>query len=143
MMRVKHFIFAACLCFVGARVASAQSASPPPPPPTQAHDSDSEKNHPVQRVVKRGNEQMPLATKLVPPHYPDVARQRHIEGTVRLDTIIDTDGKVIDAKYISGPRELVQASIECVKQWRFKPTVVNENAVQVECVFEFNFNLGR
>ena len=60
----------------------------------------------------------PKATKRAPPHYPESARAQGIQGTVRLDTIIDTDGRVIETKYVSGPKELVQASIDCVKQWR-------------------------
>ncbi len=86
---------------------------------------------------------MALAIKRVPPHYPESARAQGIQGTVLLNTVIDTDGRVIEAKYVSGSKEFVQASIEAVKQWRFKPTLVNGDPVQVECVFEFDFTLGR
>jgi outer membrane biosynthesis protein TonB len=50
---------------------------------------------------------------------------------------------VIQATYISGPAMLVQASIDAVKQWRFKPTLLGGVPVQVECIFEVNFHLGK
>ena len=130
-MRIKHPFIVASFLIAAVQPASAQSTPPPPP----------SKPAPVTRVVKKGDAQMALAIKRVPPQYPESARAQGTQGTVLLDTIIDTDGRVIEAKYVSGPKELVKASVDAVKQWRFKPTLVNGDPVQVECMFEFNFNL--
>jgi TonB family protein len=141
-MRIKHFVISAILCVTGATVGLAHSAPPPAPnPPNQQSGADAKNDRPVKRIPKGSDGLHPV--KRVPPHYPDAARAQHIEGTVRLATVIDTDGKVIEAKYVSGPKELVQASIDAIRQWRFKPTLLNGEAVQVQSEFEFNFQLGR
>lgn len=136
-MRIKHIVVVAVICIATSQLANAQSTPPTAPSPPPASSTKA----PVSRVVKKGDAQMALAIKRVPPHYPESARAQGTQGTVRLDTIIDTDGRVIETKYISGPRELVHASIDAVKQWRFKPTIVDGDPVQVECVFEFSFAL--
>ncbi len=79
----------------------------------------------------------------VPPVYPKAAIDAHVQGTVKLKTVIDTDGSVIEATYISGPAMLVQASIDSVKQWRFKPTLLKDVPAQVECTFEVSFHLDK
>jgi protein TonB len=78
----------------------------------------------------------------VQPNYPPLARQNHIQGVVRLHTLIDKDGKVIEVTYVSGPPMLVQAARDAVLQWRFHPTTLNGVPVQVECIFDLNFNMG-
>ena len=109
------------------------AAPPPPPPPPGGH---------VTRITKGGDVAAATATNKVAPIYPQLARQAHLEGTVRLHTLIDNDGSVIEVTYVSGPSMLVQAAIDAVKQWRFKPTILNGVPVQVECVLEINFRLG-
>jgi TonB family protein len=107
-------------------------AVPPPPPPG---------GRPM-RITKGGDVAAATATNKVAPVYPELARQARVEGTVRLHTVIDTDGSVIEVSYVSGPAMLVQAAIDAVKQWRFRPTILNGGPVQVECVLEINFRLG-
>ncbi len=108
------------------------AAPPPPPPPAPV----------VQRITKGGDVMMATAMNKVQPVYPQLARQARVQGTVRLHTLIDKDGKVIEVTYMSGPAMLVQAARDAVLQWRFHPTMLNNTPVQVECVFELNFNLG-
>jgi TonB family protein len=97
---------------------------------------------PPARRLKKGSE-APTVVSRVPPHYPESARAKHIEGTVRLNTVIGVKGTVIETKYLSGPQELIQAAVDAVKQWKFEPTLLNGEPVEVECVFELNFQLGR
>jgi periplasmic protein TonB len=139
-MRTKQIAIAICLCISGAVAVHSQSGTPLPAPPAKAPDADAAKAAPVQRVVRKSNELVPI--KRSPPQYPMAARQQHIEGTVLLRAVISTDGRVIETKYISGPSEFVRPSIDALKEWRFKPTLVDGNAVEVESVFEFNFRLG-
>jgi len=112
---------------------SVSTAAPPPPPPPVVTPA---------RITKGGDVMMATAMNKVQPVYPNLARQARVQGTVRLHTLIDKDGKVIEVTYISGPAMLVQSAIDAVKQWRFHPTMLNNTPVQVECVFELNFNLG-
>jgi TonB family protein len=109
------------------------AAPPPPPPPPGGH---------LTRITKGGDVVAATATNKIAPIYPELARQAHLEGTVRLHTLIDNDGSVIEVTYVSGPSMLVQAAIDAVKQWRFHPTILNGVPVQVECVLEINFRLG-
>jgi len=115
---------------IGGGVSTA--APPPPPPPAPV----------VTKVSRGGDVMMATAMNRVQPVYPQIARQSRTEGTVRLHTLIDKDGKVIEVTYVSGPAMLVQSAIDAVKQWRFHPTMLNNTPVQVECVFELNFKLG-
>jgi periplasmic protein TonB len=118
---------------LGGIIGGVSTAAPPPPPPPA----------PVQtRITKGGDVMMATAINKVTPVYPQLARQARVQGTVRLHTLIDKDGKVIDATYVSGPAMLAQSAIDAVKQWRFHPTMLNNTPVQVECVFELNFSLG-
>jgi TonB family protein len=129
-----------CIAAISARV-QAQSAAPPPPPPPPPPAAAPKQ--PPKRIAKGGDVEMAYLISKVPPVYPKPAIDARVQGTVRLHTVIDTDGTVIQATYISGPAMLVQASIDAVKQWRFKPTLLGGVPVQVECVFEVNFHLGK
>lgn len=53
--------------------------------------------------------------------YPVEALLKHIEGKVALRITVDANGRVSDAKALSGPPELFQAALDCVKQWEFEP----------------------
>jgi TonB family protein len=112
-------------------------------PSGPAPDTNVSNDHPVQRIRRGGDIVMASATHRVPPQYPESARQQHIQGTVRVQTLIGKDGTVIRAEYVSGPPELAQPSIDAVKQWRFKPTTLNGELAEVECFFDLNFSLGQ
>lgn len=79
--------------------------------------------------------------KRVPPKYPARAKAQHIEGAVVLKVNIDKEGDVSDAKLISGPSELVPASIEAVKQWKYDPYILNGFPVAMETQVTVNFTL--
>ena len=78
----------------------------------------------------------------VQPIYPPRAKQDHIEGTVALNVVIGTDGTVRQLSVISGPPELVQAAIDAVKQWRYIPTTLNRNPVEVATQVDILFSLA-
>ena len=77
----------------------------------------------------------------VTPEYPDVARQAGIEGTVALRVEIGADGTVQDIDPISGPPLLERAAAEAVAQWRYAPTLVDGNPVNVVTTVSVEFNL--
>jgi TonB family protein len=68
----------------------------------------------------------------VSPAYPVDAAQQHITGVVQLEVIIAKDGTVRSVNIVSGNPVLGQAAGAAVKQWRYQPTLVNNQAVEVE-----------
>jgi len=87
-------------------------------------------------------QQQKLLTR-VTPDYPDVARQAGVEGTVTMRVEIGTDGTVQDIEPISGPPLLERAAEEAVAQWRYAPTMVDGNAVNVVTTVSVEFHLDQ
>jgi TonB family protein len=81
-----------------------------------------------------------LASTVVPV-YPVLARQARIQGMVVLDADISRDGTVDALKLVSGHPLLVPAALEAVKQWRYKPYVLNGRPVPVNTQIVVNFTL--
>ncbi|HTU33141.1 MAG TPA: energy transducer TonB [Candidatus Acidoferrum sp.] len=61
-----------------------------------------------------------VKTKVM-PEYPEIARQLHLEGKVKVQVTISPDGRVTDTKVIGGHPVLAQAAVEALKKWRFEP----------------------
>lgn len=78
----------------------------------------------------------------VPPQYPAEAGRARIEGTVVLMAVIGMDGSVKDVRVENGLPILVQAAIEAVKQWRYKPYMVDGEPVEVDSRITINFTLS-
>jgi TonB family protein len=98
---------------------------------------------PPRRIRVGGNVQ---ATKLVfmsKPGYPERARNAGIEGTVLLIAVISKDGGLIGLKPLNSlvDPELTQAAMEAVKQWRYQPTLLNSEPVEVVTTITVNFRL--
>jgi periplasmic protein TonB len=79
----------------------------------------------------------------VAPKYPPEAGRGRIEGTVVLLAVIGKDGTVEDVRVKSGLSLLAQAAIEAVKQWRYRPYVLNGEPVEVDSQITINFTLSR
>jgi protein TonB len=80
--------------------------------------------------------------QMVQPLYPRVARQSRIQGSVRLRAIIDRDGKIAELTVIEGPTSLVGAAREAVEKWRYRPTFLGGQAVEVATEIVVNFRLS-
>jgi len=78
----------------------------------------------------------------VKPQYPPLAVQARIQGTVVLQAVIGKDGTVRDLRLISGHPMLAPAAIEAVKQWRYRPYLLNSEPVEVDTQINVNFTLG-
>ena len=83
-----------------------------------------------------------LICKVV-PEYPELARLAHISGAVVLSAIIDENGEIKNLQVVSGHPLLVQAAIEAVQQWRYKPWLLNQHPIEVETQVTVNFTLNR
>jgi|SRR5580658_5157845 protein TonB len=82
-----------------------------------------------------------LLIRRVQPNYPPLAKQARIQGQVVLQAEISKDGTIQNLQLISGHPMLAPAAIEAVKQWRYKPYLLNGEPVAVETTVLVNFSL--
>jgi len=105
--------------------------APPPPKP----------DAPKRVVVSGGVQEAKLINK-VQPVYPAIARQARIQGIVKIHAIISKDGSIQQLEVVSGPPLLIQAATSAVKQWRYKPTLLSDQPVEVDTYIDVIFSLG-
>jgi len=78
----------------------------------------------------------------VSPIYPPDAKAAHISGSVVLHAIIGKDGVVEKLDLVSGPSELVGSAMDAVRQWTYKPYLLNGQPTEVETTITINYNLA-
>ena len=83
-----------------------------------------------------------LLVRKVNPVYPPLARQARISGTVVLRAVISKDGSIENLSLVSGHPMLAPAAIDAVKQWKYKPYLLNGEPVEVETQVQVNFTLA-
>jgi protein TonB len=110
-----------------------QPVLPPPgnPPPAVARRSISE---PVQ---------MAQLIHRVEPMYPALARQIHHEGRVELRALISTTGTIESLEVISGDPLLIQSALVAVREWRYRPTILNGRPIEVDTRITVIYTLSR
>jgi len=94
------------------------------------------------RVRVSSGVQSGLLVRKVPPAYPPLARQARIQGTVVLQAQISKNGDIENLQLVSGHPMLAPAAIEAVKQWKYKPYLLNGEPVEVETTVQVNFTLA-
>ncbi len=62
---------------------------------------------------------------------------------MQIDAILDEQGNVIDMKVVSGPPLLYQAALDALKQWKYEPVYLNDQAIAVEMIVTITFQLGQ
>src|ERR1700758_4364329 len=112
-------------------VIGGMGGAPPPPKPTAS------------RIRQGGSVQAALLVNKVQPVYPPLARQTRISGTVRLHAIISKSGSVESLEVISGHPLLVRAALDAVQQWKYKPTLLNGEPVEVDTTIDVIFSLNQ
>src|SRR6266851_3447285 len=113
-------------------VIGGMGGAPPPPKPKQTGPLRVGGNVQAARIVNR-----------VQPVYPPLARQTRISGTVRLHAIIGKDGAIQQLEVMSGHPLLQQAALDAVRQWRYQPTLLNGDAVDVDTTIDVIFSLNQ
>lgn len=78
----------------------------------------------------------------VNPVPPSDAFKNHVQGTVQLHVVIDIDGNVKQVDVLSGPPDLTTAAADAVKQWRYQPTLLNGDPIEVDTTVSVSFALG-
>jgi protein TonB len=76
------------------------------------------------------------------PQYPAIAKAARIQGTVVLSATISKTGTITNLQVVSGPQMLAPAALEAVRQWRYKPYLLNGEPVEVETRVNVTFTLG-
>jgi len=105
-------------------------APPPPPKATPA------------RIKVGGQVQQANLLHQVLPVYPAIAKTAHVSGTVRLRAVIAKDGSIQELQYVSGPALLMRSAMDAVHEWKYKPTMLNGEAVEVDTTIDVVFSLG-
>ncbi len=77
----------------------------------------------------------------VNPIYPEDAKKAKIQGSVVLHAIVGKDGSVQNLQVISGPKELWRSSLDAVRQWTYKPFLLNGNPVEIETSVTVTYSL--
>jgi protein TonB len=117
---------------LGGVIGGMLSAAPPPPPPKAA----------APKRIRVGGQVESAKLIFQPrPEYPPLAKMARIQGTVRLEAVISKDGTIQDLKVVSGHPLLVKAALEAVQRWRYQPTLLNGEPVEVVTEIDVNFTL--
>jgi TonB family protein len=97
-----------------------------------------------QRIRVGGNVQATKLISQVKPDYPASAQQQGTEGSVLLKGVIGTDGRLLSLTVLNSlaPPELAQSAISAVQQWRYQPTLLNGEPVEVVTTITVNFRLA-
>jgi protein TonB len=120
---------------LGGVLGGVPSAAPPPPPPPKAKPSG---------PVRIGGQVMAAKiTKQVQPVYPPLAKSARVSGTVEFTAVIDKEGNIKNLQLVRGHPLLVAAARDAVLQWKYKPTELNGQPVEVVTSIIVNFNLSQ
>ncbi len=118
---------------LGGIIGGVLSSAPPPPPP---------KATTPKRIRVGGQVEQARLIFQPKPEYPPLAKMARIQGQVRLEAIISKDGTIQDLKVVNGHPLLVKAALEAVSRWRYQPTLLNGDPVEVITEIDVNFTLA-
>jgi TonB family protein len=114
----------------------APAPPPPQPPPPSANSQQT-----PQGIRISGHEYQVNLIRKVEPVYPPLARQARIQGVVRFTAIIAKDGSIQNLTLVSGHPLLIESAQQAVKQWVYKPTLLNGELVEVITQIDVEFAL--
>jgi len=96
----------------------------------------------IDKIFRRSEMLQGMLIRKVEPKYPPLAMQARIQGPVVLAAVISKAGTIDNLRLISGHPLLVQAAIDAVSQWRYRPYVLNDELIEVDTQITVNFVLG-
>ena len=128
------------MAVAGAEVFRSVLSVAPPPPKTATPAAPPPPAAPIQIKVG-GDVQAALILQQIQPVYPLLARQGHIRGSVVLSAVIGTDGKIKNLTIVSGHPLLVEAALNAVRRWIYRPTVLDGVLVEVNTDIVVRFGL--
>jgi TonB family protein len=113
--------------------ASPPIESSPPPPPGEP---------PTRHPIRVGSVLTNNLIRHVRPVYPQEAKAAHIEGTVRFAATIGKNGRILNLQVISGHPLLVESALVAVRQWEYKPILLNGQPVEIKTMIDVTFTLS-
>jgi periplasmic protein TonB len=93
------------------------------------------------RVVRMTHLEPAMLLRRIEPEYPSLARQIHREGQVELHAIIATDGTIRSLQVVSGDPLFLRSALDAVGQWRYRPTVLNGEPVEIDTYITVIYSL--
>ena len=108
--------------------------------PDSSEEADGGRGGTVHRIGEGVS--APAVLSMVRATYPPLAKQARIQGTVRFNAVIAKDGSIQNLQVVSGHPLLIPAATEAVRQWIYKPTQLNGDAVDVQTQIDVNFTLS-
>lgn len=108
-----------------------------PPSPPRVHPAKPTGPIHVSSGVAAGQLLVPIQ-----PHYPALALEARVQGTVVISAIIGTDGRIASLRVLSGPPLLIPAAVDAIHQARYRPWTLNGEPVEVETTINIVFSLG-
>jgi protein TonB len=121
---------------------AASAPPPPPPPPPGPGGGVALGDNMVDGAIRiGGNMKAPMKIRNVNPVYPPAAQDSKVQGVVIIETRIEPDGRVGDARVLKSIPMLDEAALEAVRQWEFAPTLLNGQPVPVIMTVTVNFTL--
>jgi protein TonB len=120
---------------VASGILSGSAPAPPPPPPPRPKKIDP--------VRVGGQVQESKILRKVLPVYPELAKRARVESVVILEVNVDEEGNVTNIRVLKSHPLLEQAAIEAVKQWKYSPTLLNNEPVPVVATVTVEFKLSK
>ena len=106
-----------------------------PPPAPYSYKGPGIRVDPVEQQSKLLTKQNPV--------YPPLAKAARVQGTVRFEAVISKEGSMQNLHLLAGPPLLVQAAMQAVQQWTYRPTLLNNNPTEVVTTIDVNFTLAQ
>jgi TonB family protein len=126
------------LCGLSVCSAFAQEATQPP---TQAPSSTTPPQPKPIRIRIGGATAASMLISHPQPIYPQEAKDKKIQGTVRLHAVLSREGAVQQLDIVSGEPILAKAAMDAVHDWKYRPTLLNGEPVEVDTVIDVIFQL--
>lgn len=110
--------------------------------PPRSNPSESPASETPRRIRVGGSVQQAMLLHTEPPVYPEKAKSRGLQGTVRLAAIIAKDGSVQNVQVVKGHCFLADSAVYAVKKWRYRPTLLEGKPVEVVTTVDVVFTLS-
>jgi protein TonB len=123
---------------IGSIVTAGPAVPLPPAPPVVKPAAAVVPDTPIQVV---SDLQAAKLIHKVTPVYPELAKRARITGVVSIEAIIAKDGAMRSVRVLGGHPLLINAAVDAVKQWRYRPTLLQGQPVEVITRIEVNFTL--
>jgi len=115
------------------------------PPPTSRPVAPREDKTPASKERVRVSEMQQMAQLItrIEPKYPPIAIQIHHEGRVELHALISTEGRIASLEVISGDPLFIQSALSAVREWRYRPTILNGRPIEIDTHITVIYTLSR